>query len=146
MAIRDLAIEFDETLDDKPAFFSQKHGQLMVHGMGRFAEEDNGEELLENFNPFMPELGLSGKEIRLRVRVTSVPPDLSEKELAPGLSKFYPMGGIVFTTETSYSEPVWVYLRDQIVSAPDEGFTGYLPCPAPGCVFQIDQIYPEPVM
>lgn len=146
MAIRDLAVMFDENFDNVPSFFSQKHGQLVVRGLGQFAEEDNGEELVENFTPFIPELALAGKRVRLRVQVVSIPLELSQKELAPDLIKYYPMGGIVFTTDTSHSEPVWIYLRDQVVSAPDEGYTGYIPCPAPGCVFSIEQLWPEPVM
>lgn len=145
MAIRDISpAEYNEEFDNIPAYFSQKHGQLAVRGLGSFAEDDMDQELVENYQPFIPELAGLGRTMTVRVITTQRPPELRETFLRDGITRYFPLGGVIFEHDGYYSDVYWVGVEDQVVVAPSPEFDAVLTCPSPGVVFDVQVLWPEP--
>lgn len=146
MANRNINFDaYNEEFDGKPAYFSLKHGQLVVRGLGMFAEEDNGEEMIENYQPFIPDLSAIGRTMTVRVTTTQRPPELRETFLVDGVTRYYPLGGVVFRKDSTYSKVQWIELEDQVAVAPSPEFDECIPCPSPGVIFNLEVLWPVPM-
>lgn len=143
MAIRDINIEYQEDFDGVPSYFSQKHGQLVVRGLGKWDPADDTEPIAD-YKPFIPELNQALAPLQLKVTVSSFPENSSVHFYSEEVRKIFPLGGVSFKKEDFITEPYWVYFEEQLLTAPGPGFTDWVAYPAPGVSMVVQQYIPPP--